>query len=234
MKIFSATQLLIEFETWCLFWILRQVWWAEKKNLPLDLELWLQELFCFSPRKLEHLSQHHSADGYLILAEAETTRYFANFSHLLKSLSQCYHHWWWFPHLIMMQLNVPWTRFDLLTPCDATVIHIQRQQPWKLLTFQIMFSLFIIYRFPTATAAPLSYETSPTSVGGQDIFNVSCHLLLFPGQKRGRWAIFASWRWHLKRLIPQRAALFLHIYQYLKHNSMIIKRCKDLPFFQNV
>lgn len=91
----------------------------KKKNLPLDLELRLQELFCFSPRTLEHLSQHHSAEGCLILAEVGITRYFANFSHLLKNLSQCYHHWWWFPNLIMMQLNVPWTRFNLLTPCEA-------------------------------------------------------------------------------------------------------------------
>lgn len=159
-----------------------------------------------------------------------TTRYFANFSHLLKNLSQCYHHWWWFPHLIMMQLNVPWTCFDLLTPCDATVIHI-RQQPWKLLTFQLMFSLFIIYWFTPAPAAPPSYVTSPTSVGGQDIFNVSCHLLLFPGQQRDRWAIFASWSWHLKMLVSQWAASFSQTYQYLKHNSMIIKRCKNLPFF---
>lgn len=111
-----------------------------KKNLPLDLELRLQELFCFSLRNLEHLSQHPSADGCLILAEVVITRYFANFNHLLKNLSQCYHCWWWFPNLIMMLLNVPWRRFDLLTPCDATATHI-RQQPWKLLFKQ--FSVYL-------------------------------------------------------------------------------------------
>lgn len=64
MKIFFAKLLLIEFETWCLLWLLRQLPRGKTENLPLDLELRPQERFCFSLRKRKDLSQNSSADWY--------------------------------------------------------------------------------------------------------------------------------------------------------------------------
>lgn len=76
-------------------------------------------------------------------------------------------------------------------------VELMQQQPQKLLTFPTVFTIFMIYRLWPASAAPPSYVTSLASVEGQDIFNISCHLLFPSGRKWGRRGIFASRHWRL-------------------------------------
>lgn len=101
-----------------------------------------------------------------------------------------------------MKENAYWTmntfRFaDSVWDETWSSVELIHQQPQKLLTFQTVFTIFMIYRLRPASAAPPSYVTSLASVEGQDIFNISCHLLFPSGRKWGRRGIFASRHWRL-------------------------------------
>lgn len=115
--------------------------------------------------------------------------------------------------------------FSICSVWDKTWSPIEHipNQPQKLLTFQTVFTIFMIYQLRSATAAPPSYLTSLASVEGQDIFNVSCHLLFSSGWKWGRWGIFASWQWHVKCYCCNKQPFCMTI-QFWNHHGMINTR----------
>lgn len=109
MKIFSAKLLILEFETWCLLWLLRQVRWGEKKkNPPTGFGIEAARRILFLSEKAQTLEPNSVC--WLIFDHGRGRNYEIFCKHLIRAFHVRWTMHCWFHHRISALL-VMWMCF---------------------------------------------------------------------------------------------------------------------------